>query len=515
MSEDVNITRVLVVGGGAAGWLSAGSIAAKYPQLDVTLIEAPNIPILGVGEGTWPSMRQTLQQMGIGEYDFIRHCHASFKQGSSFYNWHSQGHEYHHPFSNPTGHEHINLAHIWQHEHPKDSFDETVCPQVKICKQGLAPKQKSTPEYAGVLTYGYHLDANKFAEFLTQHCVNKLGITHIKDYVLDVTSEPNTNDILSLNTAHSGKLSADLFVDCTGMKSRLLGNHYQVPIVDLSSTLPNNRALALQLPHAELPGNNYSAAIHSTTKATANSFGWCWDIPLSTRRGVGMVFASDFCSQHQALIELSKYTNTPDLAFDNVKQLEFTPGYRERFWQNNCVAIGMSAGFLEPLEASALAMVELSIRMLLDDFPSTKRHMSIVSQRYNKRFTYRWQRVSDFIKLHYITSKRRDSEFWCSVSDIGSASDELQSLMELWQYQAPSRHDVYENEEIFSSLSYQYVLYGMQHKSDFLHSPSESDLHAYKQIQHQNQTRQAALVRGLPNNNELLTHINMAQMEYA
>jgi tryptophan 7-halogenase len=190
------VSRVVIVGGGSAGWLTAGVIAAEHvsasqPGVEVILIESPDVSPIGVGEGTWPSMRATLQAMGVSETEFIRECDASFKQGSRFSGWVTGANDsYYHPFTPPQNYHETNLAVAWQDLRGTVSFADAVSPQSHICERHLAPKQIATPEYAFNLNYGYHLDAGKFAVFLQRHCVQKLGVKHLLDHVTDINAGP-------------------------------------------------------------------------------------------------------------------------------------------------------------------------------------------------------------------------------------------------------------------------------------------------------------------------------------
>ena len=250
------LKNILVVGGGTAGWLTAAVLAAGHNArfesgVQVTLIESPDVSTIGVGEGTWPSMRDTLSRIGVSERDFIRECSASFKQGSKFVGWRTgdDGEFYYHPFSLPQGYLHANLVPYWQAEHPDTSFAAAFSSQEALCQLGKAPKQAETPEFAAVANYAYHLDAGKFATFLQQHCTQKLGVRHVLDHVAGVNSAEN-GDIASLSTRENGDIAADLFIDCTGVASLLLGKHYEVPFVSQKKILFNDRAIAMQVPYA-------------------------------------------------------------------------------------------------------------------------------------------------------------------------------------------------------------------------------------------------------------------------
>ena len=218
------ITKIVILGGGTAGWLSAGLLAAEHPNLSVTLIESENLPILGVGEGTWPSMRNTLQRIGIDETDFINHCEVSFKQGSKFINWRNldKGENYYHPFMNPQGYEHTNLHAHWQRRAPDQKFADVVNMQSFVCQAALAPKQLQTPEYAAVTNYGNHLDAGKFAEFLKLlYSVEKNGHSiYIKERYENMYGEPADRIIgIDLGFMKVKFARYEVFLDKTKVKS--------------------------------------------------------------------------------------------------------------------------------------------------------------------------------------------------------------------------------------------------------------------------------------------------------
>lgn len=458
-----HVKSIVVVGGGTAGWLTAGTIAAEHAQgrgrnLLITLVESPNVKILGVGEGTWPSMRETLRNIGISETEFIRECDASFKQGSKFMGWKRGGEEsYYHPFTLPEGWSEFNLALAWPAISEHVRFADAVCPQSSACEQNLAPKELNTPDYAYALNYGYHLDAGKFADFLKKHCCSNLGVKHLLADVETVSTD-DEGYITGLTTS-SGVIEGDLFIDCTGFASLLLGKHYQVPFVDRRDVLFNDTALAIQVPH------NPDVAVASCTKSTAQGAGWIWDIGLQSRRGVGYVYSSSHANDADVERELMEYLSTTSFgeisSNASVRKISFTPGHREKFWVKNCVAIGVSAGFIEPLEASALVMIELAAKRLAEQMPVTFETMPILAQRFNDKFAYHWQRLIEFLKLHYILSSREDTDYWRDNRSSTSVPESLHHLMTLWRYQPPWAYDNLHSEELFSSASYQYVFYGM------------------------------------------------------
>ena len=507
---DKAVKKLLILGGGSAGWLTAGVIAAEHGEgLEITLIESPNVPTIGVGEGTWPSMRETLRKMGVSERSFLNQCDASFKQGSKFVGWKTGGESdfYYHPFSLPQGFFEVNSVPFWQTQASSIPFADAVSAQCQVCEQGLAPKQSGTPEYAGVVNYAYHLDAAKFGKFLQKHCTEKLKVRHVVDHVSGVVADDD-GYIESLDTLQNGSLAADLFIDCSGGASMLLGEHFQEPFISRQSVLFNDRALAVQVPYAE-----ERQPIASVTLSTAQRAGWIWDIGLPTRRGVGYVYSSAHSSDMQAENDLRAYLE-PSMGRKKAeaaefRQLKINPGHRSSFWRKNCVAVGMSAGFIEPLEASALALVELSAAMIRDSMPANRALMDIAARRFNERFEYRWDRVIDFLKLHYVLSERRDTDYWRDHCDVSTIPERLQELLELWQYQSPSRLDFVQPEEIFTAASYQYVLYGMGFKTKAsLATRRSANIDLARRHFDENAAQTQLLLQGLPPNRELLAALS-------
>jgi tryptophan halogenase len=490
-----SIERIIIVGGGSAGWLTAGVIAAEHPHLSVTLIESPDVAPIGVGEGTWPTMRDTLRRIGVSESAFFREADAAFKQGSKFCGWvNGRADDYYfHPFVLPQGYGDSDLAAHWQARHGHTPFADLVSFQPHLCVHGKAPKQAATPEFAAVANYGYHLDAGKFGLFLRQHCVDKLGVRFIADHVTAIASHDN-GDIAALQTRAHGALAGDLFIDCTGMQSLLLGKHYGIEFLSQQHVLFNDSALAIQIPYPQ-----EDSPIASQTISTAQSAGWIWDIGLPTRRGIGHVYSSAHTSDEAAAVALRNYIGH-DIA--TPRKLRFQPGYRAQFWHRNCVAIGLSAGFIEPLEASALALVELSAAMVSDEMPATREAMSIVARRFNEAFTYRWERVIDFLKLHYVLSARDDSDYW---RDNRAAPERLADLLTLWRHRAPSRSDFGRVDEVFPSASYQYVLYGMGFRTDYRKRPGGAEI--ADGFFREAAALTAKMLGALPANRELIAHI--------
>jgi hypothetical protein len=503
---DEKLRDVVILGGGAAGWLVAGLLAAEHGgpggPLRITLVESPSTPPIGVGEGTWPSMRDTLRRIGIAEADLIRECDASFKQGSRFVGWaQGRGEHYHHPFTLPTGFGDADVTGAWLATQPGRPFAHVVCPQPQVADAGLAPKQAATPAYAAVANYAYHFDAGKFGQLLRRHAVQNLGVRHILDDVDGVVGAPD-GSIAALRTRLTGELAADLFIDCSGLPSRLIGQHFGVPLVGQRDVLFNDAALAVQLPYARP-----DQPLPSTTVATAWRHGWIWDIALPSRRGVGAVYSSRHATQDEATDALLTYLHATGAPADPPapRPIAFTPGYRERFWVRNCVAIGLSSGFIEPLEASALALVELGVQWISDVLPARRDALPTLARRFNEVFSYRWARVIDFLKLHYALSRRDDSDYWREHRDPATWPASLRELLPLWRERPPSRLDFGRIDEIFPAASYQYVLYGMGFRPESNAKPAA--IQATLPHLHDTATLARRMLGGLPPHRTLLDHI--------
>lgn len=499
------VQKVVIVGGGTAGWLAAAMLAARRTDLAVTVIEAPDIPTIGVGEGTWPTMRETLATIGIPEAEFLRECEASFKQGSRFDGWVNGAADdrYFHPFTAPPSGDMRELIAAWRAQGGDLSFASAMAAQAAICAVDLAPRQRGMPDYAGTVNYGYHLDAGKFAALLARHATKRLGVRHIAAEVTGIVSG-EAGDIAALTLGGGDEVPGDLFIDCSGQAAVLVGRHFSVPWIDRSDVSFNDRALAVQVTTPT------SSAIASQTVATAHGAGWIWDIALPMRRGIGCVYAGRFMDDSAAESVLRDYIAaripTADQAALSPRKLSFKTGYRARFWQNNCIAVGLSAGFIEPLEASAIVMIELSMRALAENFPANRTAMDIHAGRFNALFQYRWERIIDFLKLHYVLSHRSEP-YWRAQRDPETIPPQLAGQLALWRDQPPSTWDFPQIDEVFSAASQQYVLYGMGFPAPTICDPGKGVSISPISVKRLSDVRERAraLVAALPTNRTYFT----------
>jgi tryptophan halogenase len=502
------VKNIVIVGGGTAGWLTAGLIAAKHRArmaagFTVTLVESPTTPIIGVGEGTWPTLRTSLAKIGVSETDFFRECDAAFKQGAKFARWTTGAADdaYYHPLMLPQGFSQVNLAAHWLAGGGAQSFCDAVSPQGRLCDDGLAPKTITAAPYQGAANYAYHLDAGKFAPFLQRHCCDKLGVRHV---LADVRSVAMTDDgdIRGVVTEQCGEIQGDLFVDCTGFRALLLGDALGVPFRDCGDVLFCDTALAIQVPY-----ESETSPIASHTISTAQSAGWVWDIGLPTRRGVGHVYSSRHISDEDAERELRTYIGPAgrDLS---ARKIPIRSGHRETFWKRNCVAVGLAAGFLEPLEASAIVLIELSAKMISEQMPACREVMDVVAARFNATTHYRWGRIIDFLKLHYVLSKRTDSAFWRDNRAPETVPQRLADLLRLWRHQPPWLHDEFDRvEEVFPTASYQYVLYGMNFRTEIEPEALADERMMAERAMRENAVQTDRLLASLPRHRDLIRKI--------
>ena len=495
---------ILIVGGGTAGWLSAAIIGAHHrnrsnDELTISLVEASDIPTVGVGEGTWPTLRNTVRSIGLSEKQLFKECFAGFKQGGKFVNWVTKDDFYYHPFTVPLGYGSFDLA---PYVDDIRAFSRESNYQEAVCEAGLAPRAPSDPEFQGICNYAYHLDAGAFANLLKNYCRDELGIQHhigtVKDVVLG-----DQGEIASLKLERDGdpfEMEADLYVDCTGFRSLLLGQALNVPFKSIDDVLFNDRAIATRVGYDD---DNAPVACH--TIATGQSAGWIWDIGLTTRRGVGHVYSSDYLSDDEAAQNLATYLGKSPNELD-VKEIKFQAGYREQPWRKNCISIGLSGGFVEPLEATAIMLVEVAARHVAENIFADFSTLPILEKRFNQQMQYRWQRITDFLKLHYVLTQR-DEPYWKAHTDPASIPESLQEDLAVWRNRGPIKSDFEGVAELFPAASYQYVLYGMGFKPNYagqsyLYDQSQQAQRLFER----NQTLTRQLAQDLPSHRGYINH---------
>ena len=494
------IKKIAIVGGGTAGWLAANHLGHALLQsgIEITLIESPNIASIGVGEGTVPSMRNSLQKFGISESDFINECDVTFKQSIKFVNWldkHKHGANfYHHLFDHP----HIfgeELTQQWLAEGNGNDYADFVSKQHACCENNLAPKTIATPQYAGINGYAYHFDAKKFAAFLGSHATQHFAVKHLFAEIKDVSCDEQ-GFITHLIDSEGNALEFDFIIDCSGFSAAFIGQKLGVGFVDKSDSLLTDTAITLQVP------TQSDDEIPPYTIATAHQAGWIWDIALTERRGVGFVYSSKYMSDEQAHAKLHHYLGNK---FEHLtpRKIPMKVGHREKMWHKNCVAIGLSQGFVEPLEATAILIADFSAGLLAKRFPRTRDDINLVADDYNQQVNYVWQQTFDFIKMHYCISDRTDSAFWRDNKKADQLSDKLKNNLARWHRFTPVREDFASKFDLFDLENYLYVLFGM----NYVPAKQQSKQSDNQQVAEFKQQRVKQLLSELPKHRELLDKI--------
>jgi len=450
--------RVLVVGGGSAGWITAAYLNASLntptqQNALIGLIESEKIGRIGVGEATIPTIKRTLARIGMREVDFMKATDATFKQAIRFDDWVEPGHHYYHPFDRLTALNFDYRGLKWLASNRSVKYAKTVTPQTDFCDEGLGPKHTGYPDYQGTLAYAYHLDAEKFGDALRDFSKAR-GVQHMIDDVVEVEQHEN-GDIAAVKTESGKRIEADLFVDCTGFFRLLIGKTLGVEYQSYADWLLCDRACAMQIPYSVKPVDN----VQPYTKSTALEAGWVWDIGLRNRRGTGYVYSSQFLSEDEAEARLRDFQgpHTKDL---KARHIKFATGRIKTPWTKNVVAIGLSAGFLEPLESTGLFFAEEGVDYLAELFPRLG-DMEKAREIYNRRMNERYEEALDFINLHYVLSKRRDTPFWREATSDHRTTPRIKEYLSRWEQKPPSRLDFVDQVQLFSSLNYEFILYGM------------------------------------------------------
>ncbi len=454
------VNHVTIVGGGTAGWVTAMILATKLnayadvPKVRVTLIESPNIPTVGVGEATVPAMPRLLGQLGVDESQFFLRCNASFKTGVRFAHWHEDeaGNplEFIHPF-NPASAIHGISAGYYFHRFMAPEacheFVDTLVPNSAVTRALKGPRPLGEKEYSYTIGYAYHLDAGLFALFLRDLAISR-GVEHVLDDVEEVQQGEN-GFITALRLKERGLMPVQLVVDCSGFRSLIMGKVLNEPFESYSDHLLCDRALAVQLPHPD------PTRLDPCTHSTALGAGWCWRVPLYSRVGTGYVFSSRFRSDDEAIEEFRAHLGEAGRDAEP-RVIRMRIGRVRRTWVKNCVAIGLSGGFIEPLESTAIHMIECTARWLVRHFPD--RSMSPVLVNHFNKFTQAlYEEVRDFIMMHYYSSNRKEP-FWVAARSEIELSETLRERLELWRYTFPSVIDT-SGDRLFDYWNYLVVLY--------------------------------------------------------
>ncbi len=443
------VQKLVIVGGGTAGWITAAAFARLLGKsLQIELVESDAIGTVGVGEATIPQIIRLNTILGLDENDFIKRTNGTFKLGIEFVDWGKIGSKYLHTFGDAG----INIASVPFHQHwlraaqtghDKDlwhySLHQHAADHAKFAK---LDRVGNTPMSG--LAYAYHFDASLYAAYLRQYCEQR-GVTRTEGIVSKVSRNAESGDITAITLDNDREVAGDFFIDCTGFRALLIGQELGVDYQDWSKWLPCNSAQAVPSERLE--------TLVPYTRATAKSAGWQWRIPLQHRTGNGHVYCSDFISDDEAGETLLAGLDTKPLA--DPRPIRFTTGRRERFWSHNCVGIGLASGFLEPLESTSIHLIQSHVSRLIQLFPRSE-NADAERGEYNRRCAAEFEQIRDFLILHYHHTQRDDSEFWryCKNMDVPDTLKQKQALF------ASSGRTGRDADDLFRDASWVQVMLG-------------------------------------------------------
>lgn len=433
---DDKISRVVILGGGTAGWMTASYLAKALGQtVSITVLEAPTIPKIGVGEATVPNLQRAFFDfLGLPEEEWMPECNGSYKMSVKFINWRTPGEgqatsrmidgrpdHFYHPFGHIPDQDQVPLSHYWSYKRLRGTTDEPF--DYACFWEPVAMDQRKAPRWLNgepATQYAWHFDAHLVADFLSRFATNKQHVAHVQDEMVEVLKD-SRGFITGLRTTTHGVIEGDLFVDCSGFRGLLINQAMAEPFVDMSDQLLCDRAVATAVPH-----DDDANGVEPYTSAIAMPGGWTWKIPLLGRFGTGYVYSSQFTDQDKATEDFCRLwgldpDNTP------LNQVRFRVGRNRNAWVNNCVGIGLSSCFLEPLESTGIYFITAAIYQLVKHFPD-KSFDPVLIRRFNAEIETMFDDCKDFIQAHFHLSPREDTPFWKANKDLHVAEQMREKL---------------------------------------------------------------------------------------
>ncbi|TNE66609.1 MAG: tryptophan 7-halogenase [Alphaproteobacteria bacterium] len=420
------VQDIVIAGGGTAGWMAAAILsAAMGGTCNITLVESDDIGIIGVGEATIPPIQLFNRILGIDDNDFVRATQATFKLGIEFADWKRLGHTYFHPFGRygddfgmAPFHQHWLRARALGDTSPFEAYSLTT----QAAYAGKFRRSDNNPRSVfSTFSYAYHFDATLYARFLRTYAERR-GVVRREGRIANVALDGDSGFVAALEMEDGGRIAGDLFIDCTGFRGMLISGALGVGFEDWADWLPCNRAVAVQSMNMVDPV--------PYTRSTARGAGWQWRIPLQHRTGNGLVYCSDYMSDDEAAETL--LANLDGKALTEVKPIRFQAGHRAKYWHKNCIALGLASGFLEPLESTSIHLIQTGITKLLSWFPD-KHCAPELAAEYNRQTQNEYDRVRDFLVLHYHATERDDTPFWQHCRNM-PIPDSLAEKIEMFRH---------------------------------------------------------------------------------
>ncbi len=516
---DNTIRNILIVGGGTSGWFSAlffdkllNTQAEKF--CEITLIESKDEGIIGVGEATVNYLPNFFRFLNIDEHDFLVNCDGSFKLAIKFVNWlYGKNEVFWHPFAALVPqYEGFSLFDIWLNKKLKGEKVNDYAYYFlnpNLCDLNKSPKLLTQPPYQSNTPYAYHLNTDLLGKYLGKIAVQR-GIKHLQDKVgISDVSFDEKGFISSVKTSEHGELFADLFIDCSGFKGVLINKAYKEPFVYYTDSLLNDSAVAVRLPNEK-----YANGMPPYTKATAMKYGWIWDIPLFSRRGIGYVYCSKFISKEEAERELMEDYLGMRVGTLEPNHLKMRVGKTRNNWVKNCLSIGLSGGFIEPLESTGIALICVGLWTFLSYFPDKTFSPKLIES-YNNFMTQNYESVKNFLITHYCTTEREDTEYWKYAKYSLNIPDSLKNDLEIYYENRISYyHHKLNSVKFFDNNSYLCILAGMSKYPEKLMPITKyknlTDLEKHIENLQKSYLPESPLISALPGHYEFLSKLNGA-----
>jgi len=463
------VRSVVIVGGGTAGWMTASYLAASFgDRVNVTVVESAGVPRIGVGEATFSTIRHFFDYLGLDERDWLPKCAGGYKLGIRFQDWRRPGEHFYHPFERLRVVDGFSVADWWLALRTDDEpFDRSCFLVHALCEARRSPRMldgslflsgldnslsKSTlAEQREQFPYAYHFDADAVAKYLADYSMAR-GVRRVIDSVEHVNQDER-GFITDLRTKEHGDLSGDLFIDCTGFRGLLISQTMGVPFESFEKYLPNNRAVALRIPRDDV------TAMNPYTMATTMNAGWMWTIPLFRRDGVGYVYSDKFIEPEEAERELrAKVGGHEDIPANHI---QMRIGRSSESWVKNCVAIGLSSAFVEPLESTGIFFIQHAVEQLVKHFPDDRWDPMLIQQ-YNSRMAHAVEGVKEFLVLHYKSAQRDDTPYW-KEAKTREMPEGLAERLEISASHLLDEESIYPHYHGFESYSWNAMNLGLGH----------------------------------------------------
>lgn len=458
------VRSIVIVGGGIAGWMTANYLnKALSSDVKITLADSKNINNIGVGESTFNTIKIFFDYLGLRECEWMPRCLATYKMGIKFVDWAFSSSTFYHPFQRYELVGGFNLAEWWiklrnDIEQFTEKFDSFCFNVPALCDDKKSPKYLNEQAFTRDISYpyAYHFDVNLLVNFLREIGVKK-EINYINEDVIDALIKEN-GKIDCVITANKQLIYGDLFIDCSGFRRTIINAMTKEQFISFGGSLLCDSAIVTRISI-----NGKVEGINPYTTATALSSGWAWNIPLFNRASIGYVYSSSFISKSQAEDELIKHLNEKSKNIEiEPFHIQFYSGRYTRAWINNCVTIGLSESFVEPLESTGIFFIQHAIAELVNHFPDLSFNQALIKN-YNRVIANRIDGVRDFLILHYCTNSRKDTNFWNAARHEIIVPEDLKQKLELWKNRLPNSSSVNSNYHGFAPFSYSVMLLGLNH----------------------------------------------------